>query len=221
VKIKMALQYHLIATEILVITLMIIALIPCIKRWRDSKNRMYVAVSIYTIAVIIHGGFELMAYILQIDTNIYLVGGLRIGFIIGYLLFLVQFEFMLYLRGLKRFYILPVIITFYLVAGNLLIINAMPFIIYAVLLTYTPAYMLLKDGKRNRNGIAVGMGLFFLFWGLGQTITMPFMFEVFKIIAAITFLLGTKGFYEKYVFPNQEEEQKIIGTWISKFVVKD
>lgn len=182
---------------------------------------MYVAVSIYTIAVIIHGGFELMAYILQIDTNIYLVGGLRIGFIIGYLLFLVQFEFMLYLRGLKRFYILPVIITFYLVAGNLLIINAMPFIIYAVLLTYTPAYMLLKDGKRNRNGIAVGMGLFFLFWGLGQTITMPFMFEVFKIIAAITFLLGTKGFYEKYVFPNQEEEQKIIGTWISKFVVKD
>jgi len=218
---KMAVQYNLIATELLVIGLMIAALIPCIKRWRDTKNRMYVAVSIYTISVLIYGGFELMALILQINTNIYLIGGLKIGFIFGYILFLVQFEFMLYLRGLKRFYIVPFIITFYLVTGNLLVINAMPFIIYAVILSYTPAYILLRDGKKNRNGVAIGMGLFFLFWGFGQMFQMPLMFEIFKIIASATFLLGTKGFYEKYIFPNQEEEQKIIGTWISKFVIKE
>ena len=214
-------QLDLLIPELMILALGIVALVPTIRKWKDSKNRMYMAVIVYTSAVIGFAFFQAMAGLLDFDTNIKLMGALRIGFILGYTLFLIQFEFILYLRAYVKFYSLPFIITFYLIAGNLLIDSSMSFIIYAMILSYTPAYILLRDGKRNRNGLAIGMGLFFLIWGLGQTIPIILITGILKVIATITLLLGTRGFYEKYVFLDQEEEQKIMGTWIAKFVVKD
>jgi hypothetical protein len=217
----MAVQFNFIISEIIAIVVLILALRPTLKKWKDSKNRMYIAVSFYAVAVIIYSFLTLFSFIYEIDTNIYVIGWVKIGYILGYILFIVQFEFILYLRRLKKFYTLPFVVTFYLVVGNLLSESAMPFIIYAVLLTFIPAYLLLRDGKRNRNGLAIGMGLLFLFWGIGQSIQVPVFFQLCKLLGAISFYLGTIGFYEKYVFPNQEEEAKIMGTWISKLVVKD
>jgi hypothetical protein len=105
--------------------------------------------------------------------------------------------------------------------GRILVDSSIPFITYALIISYGSAYILIRDGKRKQNGLAVGMGLFFLFWGLGQTLQLELLFVILRLVAMVTLFLGTRGFYEKYVFPDQEEEKRIMGTWISKFVVKD
>ncbi len=213
------LQYSIF--EGLIILFGVLSLIPVFRNWKESKNRMYIAIFVYNIGVIGYSFINVLTYILEIDTNVYLVGGLRFGYILGYILFTIQFEFMLYLRGLTKLYTLPFILSFYLMIGNILNTSVMPFIIYAVIVSYTPAYFLLRDGKKKRNGLAFGMGLFFLTWGIGQIIPVEIVMEIFRVIAIFMFFLGTRGFYEKYIFVNQEEEQKIMGTWISKFVVKE
>jgi len=164
---------------------------------------------------------NLLTYLFNVDTTMYLIGGLRFGYILGYMLATIQFEFMLYLRRLVKFYSVPFIIAFYLILGHILVINAIPFIVYLTFVGYIPAYMLLRDGKRKHNGLAFGMGLLFLLWGIGQTIPVTIVVEIFRTIAVFMFFLGSRGFYEKYLFPHKEVEEKIMGTWISKLVVKD
>ena len=56
----------------------------------------------------------------------------------------------------------------------------MPFIIYAICVSYTPAYFLLRDGKKKRNDLAFGMGLFFLTWGIRQAIPVEIAMEIFR-----------------------------------------
>lgn len=199
----------------------ILTLIPVLKSWRDTKNRMYMAVLILTFGIIGYSLINLFTFILEVDTNAYLIGGLRIGYILGYILATIQFEFMLYLRRFIKFYTLPFIIAFYLLFGNILVVNSLPFIIYLSFVGFVPAYFLIRDGKRKHNGLAFGMGLLFLIWGIGQTIPVTIVVEIFRITAIIVFFLGTRGFYEKYLFPVKEEEERIMGTWISKLVVKE
>ena len=206
--------------EAFIIVLGVLALVPVFKSWKESKNRMYIAIFAYTIGVIAYSTINLLTYLLEIDTNVYLFGSLRFGYVLGYMLFTIQFEFMLYLRGLTKFYTLPFVIAFYLTLGHMLNTTSMTFVIYAMIVSYTPAYFLLRDGKKKRNGLAFGMGMFFLIWGIGQAIPVALIMGIFRAIAIIMFFLGTRGFYEKYIFVNQEEEQKILGTWIAKFVTK-
>jgi hypothetical protein len=182
---------------------------------------MYMAVMILMLGIIGYSLINLFAFILEVDTNAYLIGGLRIGYILGYLLATIQFEFMLYLRRLIKFYPLPFIIAFYLVLGNILIINALPFIIYLTFVGFVLAYFLIRDGKRKHNGLAFGMGVLFFIWGIGQIFPVIIVTSLFRTVAIFSFFLGTRGFYEKYIFPHQEEEEKIMGTWISKLVVKE
>ncbi|MFX0020355.1 MAG: hypothetical protein ACFFAK_08475 [Promethearchaeota archaeon] len=212
---------YYIIFEGLIILFGVLSLIPVYKNWKESKNRMYIAIFIYTIGVIGYSLINIFTYILEIDTNVYLVGDLRFGYVLGYILFTIQFVFMLYLRGLNKLYTLPFIVAFYLIIGHILKPSTMSFIIYAMFVSYTPAYFMLRDGKKKRNGLAFGMGLFFLIWGIGQVIPVDFVMEIFRTIAIFMFFLGTRGFYEKYIFVNQEEEQKIMGTWIARFVVKE
>jgi hypothetical protein len=199
----------------------LLTLIPILKSWCDTKNRMYMAVLILTIGMIGYSLINIFTFLLEVDTNAYLIGGLRIGYILGYILATIQFEFMLYLRRLIKLYTLPFIIAFYLILGNILVINSLPFIIYLSFVAYIPAYFLIRDGKRKHNGLAFGMGLLFLIWGIGQTFQVILVVEIFRTVAVFLFFLGTRGFYEKYIFPVKEEEEKIMGTWISKLVIKE
>jgi len=77
--------------------------------------------------------------------------------------------------------------------------SAIPFIIYAMIVSYGSAFNLIKDGRKKRNGLAIGMGLFFLLFGIGQTINIEIGFVIFRAVAMLTLYLGTRGFYEKYV----------------------
>jgi len=199
----------------------IITIITTVKNWRKNKNRMLIAVTIYIAAILVRSIIDIGVYAFGFDIDINVVGGLDLGIIMGFILFTIQLEFMFYLMDLPKLYTLPIIITAYLMMGRILVDSSMPFIIYAMITSYGSAFFLIKDGRKSRNGLAIGMGLFFLIWGLGSTFQIEILFVSLRLVAMIALLLGTRGFYEKYVFVNVEEEQKIMGTWIAKLVVKE
>jgi len=186
-----------------------------------NKNRILMAASIYVAAILVRSVIDIAIYSFDLDIDIKIAGGLSIGMILGFILFTIQLEFMFYLKDLPKLYILPLISSFYLALGRVLVDTSMPFIIYAMIVSYGSAYFLIKDGRKSRNGLAIGMGLFFFIWGLGQLFQIEVVFISFRIVAMVALLLGTRGFYEKYVFVNIEEEQRIMGTWIAKLVVKE
>jgi len=182
---------------------------------------MLIAVSIYISAVLVRSVIDVAVYALEFNIDVKIAGGLTIGMIMGFILFTIQLEFMFYLMNLPKLYTLPIITSAYLIMGRILVDSSMPFIVYAMITSYGSAFFLIKDGRKSRNGLAIGMGLFFFIWGLGQLFQIEIVFISFRLVAMVALLLGTRGFYEKYVFVNIEEEQKIMGTWIAKLVVKE
>lgn len=207
--------------EIAYFILGVISVITMIKHWKMNSNRMLIAVSIYIIAVLFRSIIDIAIYSFDLNIDVKVAGGLTIGMIMGFILFTIQLEFLLYLKDLPKLYSLPVITSLYLALGRTLVDTSMPFIIYAMIVSYGSAYFLIKDGRKSRNGLAIGMGLFFLIWGLGSTFQVETLFVILRLVAMVALLLGTRGFYEKYVFVNVEEEQKIMGTWIAKLVLKE
>jgi len=200
----------------------VISVVTLIKHWKMNSNRMLIAVSIYVCAVLIRSVIDITIYAFDLNIDITVAGGLTIGMILGFILFTIQLEFLLYLKNLPKLYTLPLFSSFYIALGRVLVDTAIPFILYAMIVSYGSAYFLIKDGRKSRNGLAIGMGLFFLIYGFGQTFAMiEVLFVILRIVAMVALLLGTRGFYEKYVFVNVEEEQKIMGTWIAKLVVKE
>lgn len=206
--------------ETLIIILSTFSLLPIHKKWRETKNRMYLAVIALIVGIMVYSIVNLISLLSDFDTTVYLIGGLRFGYVLGYMLATIQFEFMLYLKRLIKFYTLPLITGAYLILGHILVINSIPFIIYLAFIGYIPPFILLIDGKRNHNGLAFGIGFLFLLWGIGQSIPEITTSTIFRTVAVFLLLLGTIGFYEKYLFSIEEDEKKILGTWISKIVVK-
>ncbi|MHA2288997.1 MAG: hypothetical protein ACXABG_09430 [Promethearchaeota archaeon] len=214
-------EFGFLVIEIVYFVMGILTILTTLRHWRANKNRMLIAVSIYIAAVLVRSIIDMAVYAFNFDIDVQLAGGLTIGMIMGFTLFTIQLEFMFYLMDLPKLYTLPVIVSTYLLVGRILVDSSMPFIIYAMITSYGSAFFLIKDGRKGRNGLAIGMGLFFLIWGLGSTFQVETLFVILRLVAMIALLLGARGFYEKYVFVNVEEEQKIMGTWIAKLVVKE
>jgi len=152
----------------------LMTIITTLKHWKTNKNKMLIAVSVYIAAILVRSIIDVAVYALEFDIDIQVAGGLTIGMIMGFILFTIQLEFMFYLMDLPKLYTLPIIISSYLIIGRILVDSAWPFIIYAMITSYGSAFFLIKDGRKSRNGLAIGMGLFFLIWGLGST----FQFEM-------------------------------------------
>ena len=214
-------QYELVIFELIVFIFGILALSNVIKNWRQNKNRILIAISIYLISVLMRSLIDVVIYLFDINLDVKIIGYLSFGLILANLLLVIQLEFMLYLKKLTKFYSFPPVMAFYILAGRILIDSGLVFILYITIATFSSAYFLIKDGKNKHNGLAVGMGLFFIMWGVGQMTPIPMVLAIFKVIGMIAMYLGTRGFYERYVFVNVQEEEKIISTWISKLVVKD
>lgn len=214
----MALQLDLSITELIIISLALICIFPMVKRWEETKNRVYIAISVYMSAISSYSVILLLSYIFNIDTKVKFIGYLPIGFFLGYLMFTIQAVFLLYVMGWKRLYSFPFIASFYLCCVNILVDTSIHFIIYAMIISWVPAFFFMRQGRRTRNGIAFGMGLFLLIWGLGQSVPIPIVFQFFRITALCIFYLGVRGFFEKYIFVDEKEETKIKSVWITKFV---
>jgi len=214
-------QFLFLLIEAIYFVLGILAMINTLRSWRENKNRVLIAISIYVGAVLLRSLIDIFIYSADFNLDIILGGYLSLGMVIGNILFIIQVEFMFYLKKLTKLYTLPIIINFYIIMGRILVDSIIPFIIYAMIVSYVSAYNLIKDGRKKRNGLAIGMGLFFLLYGLGQTINIEIIFVIFKTVAMLALYLGTRGFYEKYVWPDEKMEEKILTTWISKLVIKE
>jgi hypothetical protein len=214
-------QYDLLICEIITFTIGSLALLNVIKNWKQNKNRILIAISIYLIAVLLRSTIDVVIYLLDINLDFKVIGYLPFGLILANLLLAIQLEFMFYLKKLTKFYSFPPVMAFYILVGRVLVNSGLVFIIYITIATFSSAYFLIKDGRNKHNGLAVGMGIFFIMWGVGQMIPIPMFLAVFKVIGMIGMYLGTRGFYERYIFVNVQEEEKIISTWISKLVVKE
>jgi len=211
----------LLIMELVFFTLGVITVFTTLKDWKMTKNRMLIAVSIYLAVLLGKSINDIVIYLFDLEIDIIVAGGLTTGLIIGLVLFAIQLEFLFYLKDLPKLYTLPFFCSFYLALGRVLVDSSMPFIVYAMIVSYGSAYFLIKDGRKSRNGLAIGMGLFFLIWGLGAQFQIDTVLISFKLVAMVALLLGTRGFYEKYVVVNIEEEQKVIETWIARLVVKE
>jgi hypothetical protein len=214
-------QYDLLTFEIILFAFGVLSLLNIIKSWKQNKNRILIAISVYLISVLIRCLIDIIIYLFDINLDVKIVGYLPFGQILANLLLVIQLEFMFYLKKLTKFYPFPPIMAFYLLVGRILVDSGFVFIVYITIATFSSAYFLIKDGRNKRNGLAVGMGIFFIVWGVGQMIPIPMILGIFKVIGMIAMYLGTRGFYERYIFVNVQEEEKIVGTWISKLVARE
>lgn len=214
-------QFIFLGFEVVYFTLGVLSMINSLRSWRENKNRMLIAVSVYIIAILLRSIIDIFIYSTEFNLDIILGGYLTLGMVLGNILFIIQVEFVMYLKKRTKLYTLPFVITFYLIAGRIIVDSAIPFIIWAMIVGYASAYNLIKDGRNKRNGLAIGMGLFFLFYSLGQTFVIETVFVILRTIGMIALYLGTRGFYEKYVWPDVKVEEKILTTWISKLVIKE
>jgi hypothetical protein len=83
--------------EIAFLILVILSIIPQIKSWKSTKNRIYIAILSYMVTLVPISIFRMMSFLVNIDANIKILGTFTIGIAIAFLLMTVQLEFILYL----------------------------------------------------------------------------------------------------------------------------
>ncbi|MHA1375219.1 MAG: hypothetical protein ACTSR7_13110, partial [Promethearchaeota archaeon] len=154
-------QFLYLGFEVVYFLLGILSMINTLRSWRENKNRILIAISIYVGSVLMRSILDMVTYSADLNLDFIIAGTLTFGQVIGNVLFIIQVEFVLYLKKQTKFYTVPFIISFYLIVGRILVDSAIPFIIYAMIVSYGSAFNLIKDGRKKRNGLAIGMGLFF------------------------------------------------------------
>ncbi len=207
--------------QVLYISFCALSIFQVTKKWREDKNKMYLIIILYIVTLVFVSLMYIMAIFTEFNTSIVIGGNLTIGLALAFFTNVVQVEFVLYLRKYNKFYTLPLIATLYIAFGLLLNGSTIFFVIYAMVVGFGFSSVLIRDGKKQRNGLAMGMGIFFLIYGIGSMFRNEMLLDVFRVAGVVIFYVSSTGFFEKYVFVNEEVEKRIMGTWISKLVVKE
>jgi hypothetical protein len=155
-----------------------------------------------------------------LDLDLVIGAKLSLSNIIALLIFSIQLRFFLYLKKLKKLYWLPLIASFYLGFGLFVNESLIFFISYAVVIGFIIPVILLREGRKTRNGLAFGLGLFFLIYGLGKMLQVPIVPEILRILGIIVSTLAVLEFFDKYLFHDKEEKERIQSAWISKLTAK-
>ena len=208
-----------IILESIFIIFCVITEILMIKTYIESRNKIYYVLIVYFGALIFNSIFRL--------TNLFnvtfdLTYGDRLSFsnIFALIIFNIQSVFILYLKDLKKLYSLPFIASFYIGFGLIVSETLIALIVYATIIGFLIPLVLLREGKRSRNGLAFGLGLFFLIYGASKMIQIEVISDILRIFGGIVTTLSAFGFFEKFIFIDREQEKKIKGSWISKLVEK-
>ena len=208
-----------IILESIFIIFCVITEILMIKTYMESRNKIYYVLIVYFAALIFNSIFRL--------TNLFnvtfdLTYGDRLSFsnIFALIIFNIQSVFILYLKDLKKLYSLPFIASFYIGFGLIVSETLIALIVYATIIGFLIPLVLLREGKRSRNGLAFGLGLFFLIYGTSKMIQIEVISDILRIFGGIVTTLSAFGFFEKFIFIDREQEKKIKGSWISKLVEK-
>jgi len=212
----------LIILEYIIILLVIISVIPLTKKLRETKNIVYLGVISFQIAILIYSINQINIYYFG---NIQIFGeALNVSTIIWLLIVTLESLFFFYLKNLKKLYTLPIVISFFVAAGLVLIADTNPLMYYSLLSVFSIGVLLIREGYKNKNGIPFSLGLSIVIIGFGF-LTNLFLIEemirlIFWIIGMTFFVLGSWGFFEKYVLIDKVEEQKIKNTWIARLVIE-
>jgi len=210
-----------IVLEVISLIFFAITEVLIIRNYRESKNKIYYVLIVYFAALLFISIFRLTnLFNLTLD----LTFGARLSFsnIFALMIFNIQSTFILYLKNLKKLYTLPYIASFYIGFGLIVSNSLIALIFYATLIGLVIPLVLLREGSKSRNGLAFGLGLFFLIYGVSKMIGINFeiIADILRIIGGIVTTLATIGFFEKFVFVDKEQEEKMKGAWISKLVEK-
>ena len=207
--------------QVLYISFCALSIFQVTKKWREDKNRMYLIITLYIMTLILVSIIYIMAVFTEFNVSIVIGGNLTIGLALAFFTNTIQVEFVLYLRKYNKLYTLPVIATLYIAFGLLLNGSTIIFVLYSMVVGFGFSSVLIRDGKKQRNGLAMGMGIFFLIYGIGSMFRSEMLLDIFRVAGVLVFFVSSTGFFEKYVFVNEDVEKRIMGTWISKLVVKE
>ena len=207
--------------QIIYISFCALSIFQVTKKWKEDKNRVYLVINLYILTLILVSLIYIFAIFTNFSVGIVLGGNLTVGLVIAFFTNVIQVEFVFYLRKYKKLYTLPLIATFYIAFGLFLNFTIMIFILYAIVIGFGLSSFLIRDGNKQRNGLAIGMGLFFLIYSIGSMLQNDMLLDIFRVAAIVVLYVTSTGFFEKYVFVNEEAEKRIMGTWISKLVVKE
>jgi len=207
--------------QVLYISFCALSIFQVTKKWREDKNKMYLVIILYIVTLVLVSLMYIMAIFTEFNTSIVIGGNLTVGLALAFFTNVVQVEFVLYLRKYNKLYTLPLIATLYIAFGLLLNGSTIFFVIYAMIVGFGFSSVLIRDGKKQRNGLAMGMGIFFLIYGIGSMFRNEMLLDIFRVAGVVIFYMSSTGFFEKYVFVNEDVEKRIMGTWISKLVVTE
>jgi len=208
-----------IVLEVISLILFAITEVLIIRNYRESKNKIYYVLIVYFAALLFISIFRLTnLFNLTLD----LTFGARLSFsnIFALMIFNIQSTFILYLKNLKKLYTLPYIASFYIGFGLIVSNTLIALIFYATLIGLVIPLVLLREGSKSRNGLAFGLGLFFLIYGVSKMIQIEIISDILRIIGGIVTTLATIGFFKKFIFVDKDQEEKMKGAWISKLVEK-
>ena len=170
--------------EIVFLIFCIVTMILILRTYLDIRESIYLGLMLFFAAMLFNSIFRLTNFF---SITIDLVFGARLSLsnIIALLIFNIQLRFFFYLKKLKKLYWLPIVASFYIGFGLYVNESLIFFISYAVVIGFIIPIILLREGRKTRNGLAFGLGLFFLIYGLGKMIQIPIVPELLRILGII------------------------------------
>ena len=205
--------------EIIFLIFCVITIIIILRTYFENRESVYIGLIAFFAAMLFNSIFR-VTNLFNITLDIVLGARLSFSNIIALVIFDIQLIFFLYLKKLKKFYYLPIVASFYLGFGLYVNETLIFFISFAVVIGFVIPVILLREGRKTRNGLAFGLGLFFLIYGLGKMLQVPIVPEILRILGIIVSTLAVLEFFDKYLFHDREEKERIQSAWISKLTAK-
>ena len=208
--------------EVIFLIFCIITILIILRTYLENKEFIYVGLIVFFAALLFNSLFRLTnLFLIELD----LVIGARLSFsnIVALIIFNIQLAFFFYLKKYNKLYYLPLVASFYIGYGLFISDFLIFFISYAVVIGFIIPVILLREGRKTRNGLAFGLGLFFLLYGLSKMIQMiqiPIIPEILRIASIIVCTLAVLEFFDKFLFQDKEEKERIQSAWISKLTAK-
>ena len=205
--------------EVVFLIFCVITILFILRTYLEIKESIYLALIVF-FAVLLFNSIFRSANLFFIELDLVIGARLSLSNIIALLIFNIQLRFFFYLKKLTKLYWLPLVISFYIGFGLIINESLIFFISYAVVIGFVIPIILLREGRKTRNGLAVGLGLFFLIYGLSKMLQIPLVPEILRIFGVIISTLAVSEFFDKHLFYDKEEKEKIQNAWISKLTDK-
>ena len=197
----------------------VITILLILRTYLEIKESIYLGLMVFFSAVFFNSLFRITS-LFFIELDLVFGANLSLSNIIALLIFSIQLRFFFYLKKLIKMYWLPLIASLYIGFGLFVNDSLIFFISYAVVIGFVIPVILLREGRKTRNGLAFGLGLFFLIYGLSKMLQIPLVPEIIRILGIIISTLAVSEFFDRHLFYDKEEKEKIQSAWISKLTDK-